>query len=97
VNADPAVAIRIVLHGLEGEITVDGVRYMNKMPPQGGQLPDEKLAAILSYLRASWGNVGTPVSAADVARVRAETSERAKPWTGDEIRALMAGEASPAP
>jgi mono/diheme cytochrome c family protein len=97
VNADPAVAIRVVLHGLEGEITVDGVRYMNKMPAQGGQLPDEKLAAILSYLRASWGNVGTPVTAADVARVRAETSERTRPWTGDEIRALMAGEASPAP
>jgi mono/diheme cytochrome c family protein len=97
VNADPSVPIRIVLKGLEGEITVDGVRYMNKMPPQGAQLPDEKIAAILSYLRASWGNVGTPVTATDVARVRAETSERANPWTGDEIRAFMTGGASPAP
>ncbi len=94
VNADPSVAIRIVLKGLEGEITVDGVRYMNKMPPQGAQLPDEKIAAILSYLRASWGNVGTPVTTEQVTGVRAETAERTKPWTGDEITALMAGEAS---
>ncbi len=96
-NADPGVPIRIVLHGLEGEIVVDGVQYLNKMAPQGGNLSDERIAAILSYLRASWGNAGTPVTIEEVARLRAETAGRVTPWTGAEISALMAGEAAPAP
>jgi len=42
----------------------------NVMPPFR-QLPDEDLAQILSYIRAKFGNGGSPVTAAEVAAARA--------------------------
>ncbi|HLA73314.1 MAG TPA: cytochrome c [Steroidobacteraceae bacterium] len=42
----------------------------NVMPPFR-QLPDAELAQILSYIRAKFGNGGTPVTAAQVAQTRA--------------------------
>jgi len=42
----------------------------NVMPPFR-QLPDADLAQILSYIRAKFGNGGTPVTAAQVAEMRA--------------------------
>ena len=42
----------------------------NVMPPFR-QLPDAELAQILSYIRAKYGNGGTPVTAAQVAEARA--------------------------
>jgi mono/diheme cytochrome c family protein len=39
--------------------------------PAFRQLPDEELAAILSYIREKFGNGASPVSAADVAAARA--------------------------
>lgn len=44
-----------VVHGLQGEIEVDGVRYNGVMPSQGN-LTDLEIAAVISYERMSWGN-----------------------------------------
>jgi mono/diheme cytochrome c family protein/glucose/arabinose dehydrogenase len=70
--------IRIVLHGKEGESLM--------MPPMGS-LDDETLASILSYIRRSWGNSASVILPETVARVR-EGSDRAEPWTENELRAL---------
>ena len=71
--ADVARVIETVLNGLNGPIQVNGQNYNGTMPPMG-HLKDEEIADILSYVRTSWGNTGTPVSAAEVAAVRAQTS-----------------------
>ncbi len=91
-NGDPGIPIRVVLHGLRGEIVVEGERYMNQMPPLGLRLDDAKAAGILTYVRASWGNVAPPVTAAEVAAVREATSGRTKPFTPDELKALASPE-----
>lgn len=44
-----------VIKGLQGEITVGGVKYNGVMPPQAN-LSDLEIAAVISYERMSWGN-----------------------------------------
>ena len=59
VNGPAAPLVTTVLNGRAG------------MPAFKDDLSDADLAAIITYMRASWGNKGTPVSAADVASIRA--------------------------
>jgi mono/diheme cytochrome c family protein len=37
------------------------------MPAFGWKLNDAQIAAVLTFIRNSWGNAASPVSAADVA------------------------------
>jgi len=60
--------IGIILHGLSGEITVNGVKYDNVMPSM--QLGDDEIASILTYIRNSWNNKGDLVTAQEVNNVR---------------------------
>ena len=69
---DQQRAISIALNGLSGPVTVNGKAYDSVMPPMS-QLNDDEIANILTYVVHSWGNSGTPVTAAEVAAVRAKT------------------------
>lgn len=62
--ADKRRAIDIVMHGLEGEITVNGQKYNGVMPKM--DLDDASIASVLTYVRNSFGNVGDAVSIAEV-------------------------------
>ena len=54
------------------------------MPPMG--LSDQQVADVLIYLRSSeFENPGTAVTAAEVKKIRAETSSRTTPWTAEEL------------
>ena len=79
VTGDVGLLIRIALHGKEGVMM---------MPPVGGSLTDEELAAALTYIRRSWGNEALPVTAAEVAEVRGATAGRRQPWTEAELERL---------
>jgi cytochrome c oxidase cbb3-type subunit 2 len=68
--ADPTEHIKVVLHGLQGR-AVGGTTYGAQMPAFGPQLSDQEIAAVIDFERTSWGNHGTPVSAQQVAAVRA--------------------------
>ncbi len=52
---DNANHIGIVLAGLSGPITVQGVAYNGVMPPQA-MLSDYDIASVVTYERNSWGN-----------------------------------------
>lgn len=67
-NADTKRAIQTVVKGLNGEITVNGKKYNNVMPAVA--LSDEDVAAAMTYIYNSWGNNGTVVTPADVAKAR---------------------------
>ena len=77
--------IRIVLHGLNGPITVEGKEYNNIMAPLGEALKDEQIANVISYVRASWGNNAPEVTPEAVAKVRADTAGRKTYWTAAEL------------
>ena len=69
-NADPERAVGIVLNGLSGPVTVNGVEYDSVMPPMS-QLNDDEVANILSFVYDSWGNSQIAVSPELVAEIRA--------------------------
>jgi mono/diheme cytochrome c family protein len=88
VSGDPDRAVKIVLHGLHGPIEVLGKTYNLEMPPQGAMLPDDQIAAILTYVRSAWGNAAAPVTTEFVKATRDATSDRKEAWTGEEILKL---------
>ena len=63
--ADLKRAMGIVLHGLNGKVTVNGQEYNSVMPPMN-QLNDDEIANILTYVLNSWGNPGGRISKDDV-------------------------------
>lgn len=69
-NADKTRAIKTVLHGLNGEVTVNGNKFNSVMPMLA--LNDENIANVLTYVYNTWENNGTEVTPADVAAIRAE-------------------------
>lgn len=77
-------AVRVLLHGLQGEIEREGILYDHQMPA-APFAQDEQLAALLTYIRRGFGNTADPVTPDTVARVRAETADRATPWTEAEL------------
>jgi len=53
-NADVNRAIKQVIKGSNGTITVNGKKFTGAMPPQ--VLSDQEIADVLTYVYASWGN-----------------------------------------
>jgi nitrite reductase (NO-forming)/hydroxylamine reductase len=62
------------LFGLQGEIVVNGETY-NGVMPSLGHLPDEDLAAAVTYVFGSWGNNLAAVSTEEVTALRAELGQ----------------------
>ena len=89
--ANPAVPIRIVLHGMQGPVTVKGAEYNGLMPAYGTgiEMTDEEVAAVLTYVRQSWGNSASAVTAQQVAAERAAPRSATGPTTAEELRSLM--------
>ena len=67
---EPVNAIRIVLNGGFPPATAGNPRPYG-MPPYSPVLSDAEVAAVVSYVRASWGNAAAGVTAAQVNRYRA--------------------------
>lgn len=86
VNGDKGRLIRLLLHGVSGRMEVKGQTYSGVMPPWGGALEDAGVAAVLTYVRSNFGNDTTAVTAEEVAKVRAATEGRKKPWTTEELK-----------
>ena len=79
---------RIVLHGIQGPVKVDGEEWNLKMPGLGNSpvMSDERLAGVLSYVRREWDNYGSAVEPEQIAEIRRLTPDRATPWTAEELR-----------
>lgn len=80
--------IRIPLAGLTGPIKVNGQEWNLAMPAMGAALPDDQLAAVLSYMRNSWGNKASKITPADVKACRAAAASHTQQWTADELMKL---------
>jgi mono/diheme cytochrome c family protein len=83
VNGASARVIRIVLYGLKGEIHVEGHDFNGAPMPVIGQgknsayhWSDEKVAAVLTYVRQEWGNKAGPITTEEVAAVHNAVGDR---------------------
>jgi len=65
----PANAIKAVLYGGYPAATAANPRPFG-MPPYVGKLSDQDIAAVVTYVRASWGNGGGRVSTLEIERFR---------------------------
>jgi mono/diheme cytochrome c family protein len=70
---DPASLIRIIIAGGRAAAT-DARPTSPAMPSLGYRLNDEQIAAVVTYVRNSWGNAASPVSAEAVRGLRARVT-----------------------
>jgi mono/diheme cytochrome c family protein len=70
-NRNKEELITILLAGLEGQIEVNGVPY-NGIMPAHSFLSDAEIAGVLTYIRKSFGNSSSSISAVEVGNVRKE-------------------------
>ncbi len=87
VVGEPRTLANILLHGIDGEITVAGTVYKGNMPAFR-QLTDAELAALASHVRSQWSNRAQPIAAATFAQERL-ANPRSTPFAGGaELLAL---------
>jgi mono/diheme cytochrome c family protein len=77
---------RIVLNGLTGTINVKGKDWNLTMVPWKDTYDDKHIAAVLTYIRSTWGNNATPVKPEQVAAARKEVHPG--PMTSPELQQI---------
>ncbi len=82
--------IKVVLKGLWGPLEIHGQKFdptkgVPPMPGFGGFLSDEEVAGVISYVRQSFGNDLPLVTPQQVAKIRAQTKDRADFYMVEEI------------
>ena len=94
VNGSEGRLIRIVLHGLKGPVSVKGTVYsaaampvFGKVAGSGYNWSDDKIAAVLTYIRGSFGNKAPAVTSEQVAAIHAKEADR-KEWSAEELLKL---------
>ena len=65
---DKKRSIQNVIHGVTGEIKVNGKTYNMEMA--AFDLSDQEVSDVLNYIRNSWGNKGEAITPEDVSAVR---------------------------
>jgi mono/diheme cytochrome c family protein len=89
VVGSPERVIRIPIQGLTGPIQVNGQEWNATMPPMvASTVSDEDFAALLTYIRRTWGNQASAVTKEQVKAVRDAVANRSDPWTADELSKL---------
>lgn len=96
VTGSPERFAAMILKGNAGPMTINGMTYNQIMPGQEAMLTDDKVAAVMTYVRQSFGNNAPAVSAEVVAAARKKFAGRTAPWTEAELKAWKDEGATPA-
>jgi mono/diheme cytochrome c family protein len=83
VSKDASIAVRNIVNGMTGPVTVKGVTYTSMMPPVAG-LSDKDIADVVTYVNNSWGNAGPSVTEDEVKAIKKKYADRKTPWTAAE-------------
>jgi mono/diheme cytochrome c family protein len=89
VAGDERVVANILLHGIEGELTVAGNSFKGSMP-SFQQLGDAELAAVASYVRSEWSNKAAPIKP-EVFAAERKAGARTTPFQGGAELKTLAG------
>jgi mono/diheme cytochrome c family protein len=74
-SEDPTTSIRIVLRGARS-VGTRAQPTASGMPSYGWQLNDNEVAAVLTYIRNSWGGKADAIASEQVSKVRRDTVRR---------------------
>ncbi len=80
--------IHIPLAGVGGPLKVKGQDWNLAMAAMGAGLSNEDLAAVLTYIRGSWGNHASEVTADDIKQVRDALGKSPQPYTMEKLMAM---------
>lgn len=75
VNGDPKIITKVLLHGVQGKMSMHGEDFELYMPAQT-LLNDRKIADVASYVRSHWGNKAPAISEEFVQETRAQTKSQ---------------------
>jgi mono/diheme cytochrome c family protein len=84
VTGDPGKLALVLLHGIAKE----NQDYLGMMAPLGAALDDEKLAGVMTYVRNSFNNTGSVVTAADAKKYREQFKDVTPPVSRAKIEEL---------
>jgi putative membrane-bound dehydrogenase-like protein len=92
VNGSEERLVKMALHGMWGKITVHGKTYdpSRGVPPMTAfrsLLKDDELAAVLTFVRNTWGNEASTIRPETVAKIRSATIDRTTFWKPDDLLA----------
>ncbi|VXB99292.1 PVC-type heme-binding CxxCH protein [Maribacter litoralis] len=87
VLGDEERLIKLALHGLYGPMNIMGNHYEGQVPMMAfkGLLKDDEIAAVLTYVRNSFGNKASVIDPNKVKEVREATKDRNSFYTADEL------------
>jgi mono/diheme cytochrome c family protein/glucose/arabinose dehydrogenase/lysophospholipase L1-like esterase len=87
VSGDSDRLIKLAMYGLMGPLELNGKKYDGQVPmtPFAGMLNDAEMAAVLTFVRNSFGNQAEPVTAAQVQKIRAAYPGRTQFFTVEEL------------
>jgi len=89
VTGEPRRLAAILLNGINGELEVKGQKYNSQMPPWKDSYNDEEIAAVMTFIRNSFGNKSGPVARSLVETVRKEVGSGA-PWSAQSLEDFAA-------
>lgn len=87
VSGDPQRLIKLAMYGLMGPMEVNGKKYDGQVPmtPFAGMLKDDEMAAVLTFVRNSFGNQAGPVQPAQVKAIRDANPGRLMFYTTEQL------------
>ncbi|SKA97347.1 putative membrane-bound dehydrogenase domain-containing protein [Prosthecobacter debontii] len=87
VVGEPERLIKIAMYGLMGPMEVNGKKYDGQVPmtPFAGMLKDEEMAAVLTFVRNSFGNKADPIQPAQVKAIRDANPGRMMFYTTEQL------------
>lgn len=75
VLGDKTRLIKIILHGFNEKVDIEGDTYSNNMPPLNN-LTDQQIADVLTYVRNDFGNKATRIKTTEVRQIRAGSGRK---------------------
>jgi mono/diheme cytochrome c family protein len=89
VMGSPDRLIKLTIHGMLGPIEIKGKTYPGNVPmtPFGGLMNDEEIAAVLTYVRNSFTNRASVITADKVRKVRIETEDKKGFYRAEDLLA----------
>jgi mono/diheme cytochrome c family protein len=87
VDGDSERLIKLAMYGMMGPLELNGKKYDGQVPmtPFAGMLNDTEMAAVLTFVRNSFGNRADPVTPEQVQRVRASNPGRVQFYTVEAL------------
>jgi len=87
ITGPASIPIRILLHGMQGEIQVKGEGYNGYMPSFQSRLSIAEITAIVNFLRSKSDSTLTPITQDQAIEIGRRYRDRTMPWTADELQA----------